>query len=492
MTLAPAGASASKELDAQLRLQQRELVELLEEKKRRKRMSASKMEAFTPWPKQQDFCNQKAKTKVLFGGNRVGKTITGAFIVACHATGIYPAWWEGYRFDAPPDIWCAGITAQSTRDIIQKELFGDITNPDPEKGLGSGMIPGKLIVGYKKLKGTNDTIDVAYVKHASGGVTSVGLKSTEQGRAKFQGTGKQLVWLDEEAERDAMGIYSESLLRTMEIEGAQVLITFTPLQGQTPLYRHLYYAETKSIWSTTITWDDAPHLSEEEKAAILASTPEYEHEARKFGRPLVKEGLVFPFTMSSITAPPVVVGKHWSVIQGMDIGWQTPTTCPMLAQDPSTGTWYVVACYAKEGLVREKHAKAILKQGPGVRIECDPSARRTEGDGKKAINVYRDLGLNIYKADNSVKEGVTSMYEAFASGELKICSNLKDLIEEIAGYMYEKNEIKKVRDHRIDGVRYAWMGRHNARPLGVFMAQHKLKEKGHGERDYLPASYAGY
>jgi len=62
------------------------------------------------------------------------------------------------------------------------------------------------------------------VKHASGGTSELILKSYDQGREAFQGTNRDLVWLDEEAER---AIYVECLLRTMTTNGI-ILLTFPP------------------------------------------------------------------------------------------------------------------------------------------------------------------------------------------------------------------------------------------------------------------------
>ncbi|WP_460917518.1 terminase large subunit domain-containing protein, partial [Staphylococcus aureus] len=63
-------------------------------------------------------------------GNRCGKTYTGAFIMACHLTGRYPEWWTGRKYDRPVNCWAAGISTDTTRDILQSELLGDWKNPE--------------------------------------------------------------------------------------------------------------------------------------------------------------------------------------------------------------------------------------------------------------------------------------------------------------------------------------------------------------------------
>lgn len=160
--------------------------------------------------------------------NRVGKTVAGAYEMTCHLTGRYPDWWDGRRFHSPIHAWASGTTNETTRDIVQRELFGDID------AIGTGMIPGDLIVGEPKYRpNTNKAIDYAVVKHVSGGTSTVGLKSYEQRRKAFEGTAREVIWLDEEPPAD---IYSECLLRTSTVDGL-IFITFTPLEGATEVVR---------------------------------------------------------------------------------------------------------------------------------------------------------------------------------------------------------------------------------------------------------------
>ena len=44
--------------------------------------------------------------------------------MTCHLTGKYPRWWRGKRFEDAVQAWCAGDTARTVRDILQKELLG--------------------------------------------------------------------------------------------------------------------------------------------------------------------------------------------------------------------------------------------------------------------------------------------------------------------------------------------------------------------------------
>lgn len=162
--------------------------------------------------------------------NRVGKTVLGGYAVACWSTGIYPHWWPGKVFKGPIDIWVAGQTNETTRDILQRKLFGDVVIKDGKKSLsGTGIIPGDMLVNPPAWKaGVTDLIDTIGVKTVDGGISRIGMKSYQQGRISFEGLERSCVWLDEEPPRD---IYGECLVRTMTVEGAVVLSTFTPLLG---------------------------------------------------------------------------------------------------------------------------------------------------------------------------------------------------------------------------------------------------------------------
>ncbi|MDE4303619.1 terminase family protein [Phaeobacter gallaeciensis] len=170
------------------------------------------------------------RERCAMAANRVGKTYgMGGYEIVTHLTGIYPHWWEGRRFTRPIKAWAAGKTNETTRDIIQFELMGELhKRPDGRRFFdGTGLIPGKHIGGLTFKKGGSDLIDVVKIRHASGGWSRLGLKSYEQGRGAFEGTAQHVIWLDEEP---PIEIYGECLIRTATTGGITML-TFTPLDG---------------------------------------------------------------------------------------------------------------------------------------------------------------------------------------------------------------------------------------------------------------------
>ena len=217
----------------------RELLELLQEKQRR----ISRRKLFTYYPdkgplrrdlyqKHLEFFRAGAKyrERCFMAANRIGKTEgAGGYETTLHLTGLYPDWWEGKRFDKPIKAWAAGKTNETTRDIVQNKLLGDIVGKGSSKKTvtGTGLIPGDCIGSIAWKQGVQDFIDTVLVKHVSGEYSQLGLKSYQQGRGSFEGTEQSLIWLDEEPPID---IYGECLIRTATTNGI-VYLTFTPLEG---------------------------------------------------------------------------------------------------------------------------------------------------------------------------------------------------------------------------------------------------------------------
>jgi phage terminase large subunit-like protein len=187
------------------------------------------------YPKHMEFFRVGAQwdERCAMCANRVGKTFgMGGYEATCHLTGKYPEWWEGRRFRHPVRGWAAGKTNETTRDIVQKVLLGEIAFEGARKRVdGSGLIPRELIgLGPGQLswkQGVSDLVDTVKVRHVTGGWSVLGLKSYQQGRGSFEGTAQHFVWLDEEPPQD---VYGECLMRTMTTKGV-IMLTYTPLDG---------------------------------------------------------------------------------------------------------------------------------------------------------------------------------------------------------------------------------------------------------------------
>jgi phage terminase large subunit-like protein len=299
------------------------------------------------------------RERLFMAANRTGKTETGAFEMACHLTGRYPEWWRGKRFSDGLQAWACGSTNQTTRDIVQEKLLG------PEGAHGTGMIPAEAIVQITHKPGLTNAADTVFVNHVSGKLSQVGFKSYESGRKVFEGTAKQVFWLDEESPFD---IYLECLYRTATTGGV-LYTTFTPLSGMSDVVKSFLEPENDQAAAvkhvTQCDWERVPHLDEAAKAQIRASTPPYLRDARTKGIPQMGAGLIYQVPESDILAPRFEIPKQWKRSWALDVGWNR-TAAVWGAIDPETGIGYLYHEYYRSQAEPVIHAAGIKAAGDWI------------------------------------------------------------------------------------------------------------------------------
>ncbi|NIS37848.1 hypothetical protein GWN26_02530, partial [Candidatus Saccharibacteria bacterium] len=177
----------------------------LEEKERRYR--ENKFKYFVPNRHQKRFLGKTATCdELLFaGGNRTGKSTTGALGVTAWATGRYPSWWTGRRFDTPVRILVMGQTDVQLRKAAQRVLMGE------EGQWGTGMLPKDTITddkGKQTVYMKHDPrgcIDYIQVKSDFGGYSYIYFGTYGQGAEAQQGDELHAIWCDEPVDDDVYG-----------------------------------------------------------------------------------------------------------------------------------------------------------------------------------------------------------------------------------------------------------------------------------------------
>jgi phage terminase large subunit-like protein len=390
----------------------------------------------------------------FIAGNRVGKTEAGAYETTCHATGEYPHWWKGKRFNHPVLIWIGGDTATTCRDIIQQKMLGEIND------IGSGMLPKASIVDYKTRRNVPDAIETIRVRHISGGTSTIVLKTYEQGRATWQGTEVDFIWGDEEMPQD---VYGEALIRLMTTNGS-FITTFTPLQGLTDVVVSFLdnSQETDAEFPKHITickWSDVPHITEEMKKKMLDATPPNLRKARSEGEPTVGAGRIYPLPVEDVSVDDFQIPVFWQKAYALDVGWNN-TAAPFGAWDRDNDIIYIYSEYKQGGTEGENmtvlHSKAIKARGAWLKGVIDPASRgRSQVDGERLYNLYQKEGLKLYPANNAVEAGIFEVWDRLSTGRLKIFKSCQMLLRELGLYHRDENgKIVKKHDHLLDGVRY--------------------------------------
>lgn len=401
------------------------------------------------YPKSLEFFKAKNRLRLTIAANRVGKTEgIGAYETCLHLTGLYPQWWEGKRFDRPVNVVAASHTSATTRDICQYKLFGHPSN------FGTGLIPYELCGKPEKKRGVSHAYDFVPIKHISGRNSYVNFLSFDQGRKKFEGTERDFIWLDEEPPLDVL---DECVLRTMTTEGC-VVITFTPLQGMTETI--LYCLENSTdkggvVYVQNISWDDVPHLSDDDKEELLKLIPPYQRDARSKGIPALGSGAVYPISEDDVFIDDFVIPSHYKKFYAMDVGWNK-TACLWFALNADTDELFIYSEHYQGEAKAAIHAEAIKGRGDWIKGVIDPASNgRSQHDGEQLIKEYRKYGLDIVNSDNSVEAGIFKVYQRFIEGKLKIFKSCVNLKKEFAIYRRdEKGKIVKCNDHAMDAMRY--------------------------------------
>lgn len=427
--------------------------------------------------------------RLFLAANRIGKSVSGAFESACHATGIYPDWWEGRRFNHPTRGWVVGSTARATRDTGQKELIG------PIGAWGTGMIPKESLGKYWALSGVPQGIDIIQVKHVSGGYSTIGFKNYEQPLQAFFGTDLEWVWMDEECPQEH---YNECLIRTMTTNGI-VYVTFTPLKGLTPMVVKFsekadYLAGAQKIIGVTLNndeeeeednayearlagrlshkaiiqagWDDAPWLTEDKKIQMEADTEPHLREARRSGKPSMGSGNVYPIAIESLLCEPFQIPDYYKRMYALDVGWNV-TAAVWAAIDPQTDTVYLYDEYYGKEAPPSTHAAAVRARGAWIQGVIDPASRgRSQADGTQLIKSYRDLGLYLNPARNEVDTGLQGLWQRMTTGNLKVFNTMPNWAKEFVLYRRDlKGRIIKEHDHLMDATRYVQLNLMRAKSM---------------------------
>lgn len=444
----------------------RELLFLVEEYAKRQR--TNKINTIFPdkgllrrelYPKHIEFITAGARynERCLLAANRSGKSFVAAYEAAAHLTLDYPHWWQGKKFNKGIHCWAAGTTTETARDIPQFLLLG------PSNAIGTGMIPKDRIVRTFPNPDLSNGISEAWIKNNLGDISKIAFKSYMQHFETYQGTEQDFIWLDEEP---PMSIYTECLIRTMTVNGL-IVCTFTPLRGLSEVV--LAYLpggqmvkDDPNKFVMQLGWNDAPHLTKEQKEKILASTPIYQRDARSKGIPQLGVGAIYPIPEDFITCEPFTIPAYWPRAYALDVGWKK-TAALWGAYNVETDTWYLYDEYYRGEVETVIHAAAVKARGKWIRGVVDPAAGASNvKDGSALLNIYETLGLKLSSANNAVEAGIQVVFERLSTGRLKIFSTCFNWFNEYRIYRRseEKNgnvKVVKANDHLMDATRYLIM-----------------------------------
>ena len=430
----------------------------------------NKLSAFEPSIKQREFIalGKRYPERAIIAANRSGKSYVCCWEVACHLTGQYRPDWQGRKFSQPVKAWAAGMNALAVRESIQTHLLG----PEP---FGTGLIPKSALVdgGIRMSRGVGGVVDSARVRHVSGGESTLVFRSYDQTRDAWMGSEVHVMFFDEQPPMD---LYIEGYTRTTTCKGI-CMASFTPLKGAGDVVALFQDDPSPHRAYVNMTLDDAPFLSAEEKARMIASWPAHELEARSRGIPYLGTGKVYQVPESSLEFDYRGLDNMPNFLHhvgAIDFGTQKMGWA-LGAWDKDTDVLYIVDARVMSGASLFEQV-AMIKAAAPFNV---PIAFPHDGGGvgdrismKPVAQLYREQGLDmqgpVQFADksNSVEAGIQILDQRMRRGGLKVARHLQDFWKEYRSYARDDNgRVKKQNDHVLDAVRYLVMGLKYARTM---------------------------
>ncbi len=419
--------------------------------------------------KQLEFHACQKRNRWVFGGNRTGKTECGAVEAIWFARGIHP-----YRkITGATKGWVVSLTQEVQRDVAQEKLLS--------------YLPKAWIEKVVMRKGREDSpdsgvIDFILIKNVFGTLSTIGFKSCDQGRQRFQGTSQDWIWFDEEPPEE---IYDECRMRVLDTCG-DIWGTMTPLMGLTWVHDKIYMNECRDpeCWYTVMSWADNPFLDKREVEMLEKLLPDSERESRQYGHFMSHSGLVYgEFDENIHVIEPFDVPREWYDKLSIDPGLVNPLSCHWYALDGDNNV-YVIAEHYFSGKDARWHCEKILEQCKKLGWKTDRSGhvealmdsaslQHTLASDKSVAQLFYDYGItvnthvnkNLWTGVQRVKQYLTNQTDM---PRLFIFASCSEMIREIKGYRYSSGDAPVKRDdHAMDELRYYIMSQPERKSVTV-------------------------
>jgi hypothetical protein len=405
---------------------------------------------------------------MTMAANQVGKTVSEAYHFALDVTGDYPDWWRGYRYEHAPMTLALGVDAEQLKMVIQPELFGDVVEPLGEKKTFSGGWIHRDEIGrieWSQITNIARRVEVI-TKY---GRAMIVLRTSSQsktgtGSLSFAGSRICRIWVDECPPDQLVGQLNVRTANGNMGRGGRIGYTMTPELGATELVTG--FMEHRSDTQTLIgpvTWDQAPHMTEEKKATLLSGIPEHEKDMRTKGIPFFGEGLVYTCPDNRIKVEPFKIEDvPWlRFLRAIDLGITHPTAIAWLAYDPEIDRIYVLRTYSQRGDAAAVHAAAANSYLPWSPCVFPHDIDTHEkGSGKTLREYYREAGLkntiDFKNPDGSiyVEPGILEIDNRMRNDSFKVFDTCEGFFREKRLYHRENGKIVALNDDILSAVRY--------------------------------------
>lgn len=414
---------------------------------------------YKPMDHQRALHESVCKGRALIGGNRAGKTVTGATEIIWWMTGKHP-----YRPTPRPPIRARGIATDFDHgfELVMKP---EIARWMPQ----SELIDGSWEKSFQK------STRILTLENGS----TIEFLSSDQDLDKHAGTSRHIIWFDEEPPQE---VFNENMARLIDTGGSWIL-TMTPIEGMSWTYDDIYLAArtNPNFFVIEAGMDMNIYINTAEIDMYLAAMTEDEKQARRHGKFVQMGGLIYSKYIhpGKNIIDPILGEENWETIRtkwthflAMDHGFHNPTCFLFIAAD-SDGRLCVYDEYYVSGEVVSYHAGQIKERCQLLGISPDfvvgdPSIRNTDPlTGTSVQQEYAEHGLPVALGNNNVPGGINRVARMLDSDKLVICRNCERTIWELNRYRWAKWSSKRIEasrnvkdepakkdDHAMDALRY--------------------------------------
>ena len=412
----------------------------------------------SPWEKQLEGHESKARFKALFAGARYGKSKWGAMEVF-------------------PDIMTSG-----TRGWIVGPSY---EQPSKEfRYIYNALVSGLKVKLARQLN-TAYTSPGQQILITPWG-SEVYTKSEENPESLLS---EELDWiLLSEGSRMKENTFDQYLRARLGTRKGRVVIPTTP-HGYNWIYKRFYLPFLEGdpeYWSTIVKVTENPLFSKSEYDKAKKELPDDIFKEQYDGEFVAQTGLIYKrFSRSLNVVEPFEIPSHWERYMAIDPHPHTPCAVLWIAFDPHGAGYVYDEMFIPDLTIPEIAARIAAKEGKDIikRRLIDPNAKYIDKMRGQIASVqvqFRSYGLNCLEANNKFESGFYRINESltpqevYGNPELKkpklmIFKTCKEMIFEFESCNWENEKD----NHLLDDLKYIY----NDRPMKTFSREERAEVK---------------
>ena len=385
---------------------------------------------------------QKVPYRYVRGGNQSGKSQLGARETAWVLTETHPYWKRPEEWgDQPLLLLVVARVSRQAEEVLWRKIKAFLQ-------------PGS----YREIRQGGSLQKVEFLENGNS-IVFLSHHADNEAREKLQGYVAHYAWLDEMP--GSLAIFEE-IQRRVQSNRGYFLATFTPKTRNESIRKMIDSACLPYSKVYVPKMFDNPVLADDDKAKVLASLATQSESMRNTileGNWYSGENAVFSFDYDSFVRLPEGYSPSWRHVESVDPALSSKLGYVLLAQDPVSGTWYVIKAEYVEGI---KDPQALVEKVRSMTGNVNVVRRVSDPHEVWYIQTAARLGLSYMGVwDKTSRKGelIKNTQTAISSGRVRAAPWCVDLLDELSSAQWsEKGENKIINAssyHQIDALEYA-------------------------------------